>query len=176
MLAGVSQELADLCATSPALAELRPLPVADPEPLHIFLIWLYRFPIKTTDQKGLVQGWKFGAKFKIASFQNDVMRRLVGLLRSDSVRAIAVLDAYNESEPAVRCDLHRKAFVAQIFYDVASFSGSLGRMLTVEEYTASGLSDNAEYKDDIANAVSSGADFLDLEAGGPDIEDLLIKQ
>lgn len=156
LLASVSPTLARHCASGhPALTNL--------ESLQTFIAWLFHTPIATQNQKVLAQAWKFGSRFKIPAFQNEIMRHLIQCLHDKRIDLAAVSEAYKGHDSLVPCDLLRKAFVAQICYDNSDLR--LGGVWGANDFKASGLSSNDDFREDMASATCVGLDCLDPDVG-----------
>ena len=180
ILASVSKELAD---------DLRPdhegvcrLYTTTYEALRIFIGWILRYPIQSKSQELLAQSWRFGARYHIPAYQNEVMRQLVGLLQAEPVDVFAVRDAYVytcDFEPQIadiivkRDQLLRKAFVTQL-----ARNSRLEHPWESEEeaYMKSGLHMNHDFHKDFFHAVCFGSSEDGLKGPGARIDELLVEE
>ncbi|GAB7328686.1 hypothetical protein MBLNU13_g00608t2 [Cladosporium sp. NU13] len=152
------------------------------EALRIFVGWLLRNPIQSKSQELLAQSWRFGARYYIPAYQNEVMRQLVGVLEAEPVDVFAVRDAYVytcDFEPRIadiivkRDRLLRKAFVTQL----ASNSRLEHPWESEEEaYMNSGLHMNHDFHKDFFHAVCFGSSEDGFKGPGARIEELLVEE
>ena len=152
------------------------------EALRIFIGWLLRYPIQSKSQELLAQSWRFGARYHIPTYQNEVMRQLVDLLHVQPVDVFAVRDAYVytcDFEPRIadiivkRDQLLRKAFVTQL-----ALNSRLEHPWESEEeaYIKSGLDMNHNFHKDFFHAVCFGSSEDGLKGPGARIEELLVEE
>ena len=180
ILASVSKDLAD---------DLRPdrdgicrFNTTTYEALHIFIGRLLRYPIQSKSQELLAQSWRFGARYHIPAYQNEVMKRLVEILHSEPVDVFAVRDAYVytcDFEPRIadiivkRDQLLRKAFVTQL-----ASNSRLEHPWEGEEdaYVESGLEKNHDFHKDFFHAVCFGSSKYGSKGAGARFEELLVEE
>jgi hypothetical protein len=92
--------------------------------LELFFGWLLSRRVEGGTQLFLARAWKFGARYSIAPFQNEVMRCLVDILHSNPVDPCAAREAcYDLSNYPRRTNndgeklkVLRQAFAVQIAY------------------------------------------------------------
>lgn len=158
LLATVSQELVAHCTSGfrafPGIVSLR-----------LFLGWLFGITVNIRDQKAMVQAWIFGARFKIPIFQNAVMRQLVNTLHEEDPDEAAISEAYTHPDSHTHGDLVRKAFIAQLCYELRCTGGSLEN-LWINNAVAKSLCENTQFSQDLASAVCFGTDVVDYDEGG----------
>lgn len=180
ILASVSKELAD--DLKPDHEGICRLCTTTYDALRIFIAWLLRYPIESKSQELLAQSWRFGARYHIPAYQNEVMRRLVGVLHSEPVDVFAVRDAYVytcDFEPRIagiiikRDRLLRKAFVTQL-----ASNSRLGHPWESEEeaYVSSGLDLNHDFHKDFFHAVCLASSEDGPMESGAQIEGLLVEE
>jgi hypothetical protein len=180
ILASVSKELAeDLQPDRKGICRLN---TTTYKALRIFIGWLLRYPIQSKSQELLAQSWRFGARYHIPAYQNEVMRQLVEVLHSEPVDFFAVRDAYVytcDFEPRIadiivkRDQLLRRAFVTQL----ASNSRLEHPWESEEEaYAESGLEKNQDFHKDFFHAVCFSSAKDGLKGAGARIEELLVEQ
>jgi hypothetical protein len=180
ILANVSKDLAD--DLQPDREGICRLYTTTYEALRIFIGWLLQYPIQSKSQELLAQSWRFGARYHIPAYQNEVMRQLVGVLHSEPVDVFAVRGAYVytcdfESQIAdiivKRDKLLRKAFVAQL----ASNSRLEHPWASEEEaYAESGFERNQDFHKDFFHAVCFGSSKDGSKGDGARIEELLVDE
>ena len=180
ILASVSKELAD--DLQPDKEGICRLCTTTYEALRIFIGWLLRYPIQSKSQELLAQSWRFGARYHIPAYQNEVMRQLVGVLRSQPVDVLAVRDAYVytcDFEPQIadiivkRDQLLRKAFVTQLASNSRVEYPWEGEQ---ETYIKSGLHMNHDFHKNFSHAVCFGPYKHNSKRSGVRIEDLLVDE
>jgi hypothetical protein len=180
ILASVSKELAD--DLQPDRKGICRLNTTTYEALRIFIGWLLRYPIQSKSQELLAQSWRFGARYHIPAYQNEVMRQLVEVLHSEPVDVFAVRDAYVytcDFEPRIadiivkRDQLLRKAFVTQL-----ASNSRLEHLWQSEEeaYAGSGLERNQDFHKDFFHAVCFGSAKDGSKGAGARIEELLVDE
>lgn len=141
--------------------------------LENFFSWLFSRKIEGGTQLSLVQAWRFGARYSIASYQNDVMRCLVDILHSNPVDPGAVREAYwtmtctppqkIQSEELLK--MLRQAFVVQVAYQASKRSE---HKLEKDTYARSILHTVAEFQEDLTYAVCIG--FYDEDPDMPGVQ------
>lgn len=152
------------------------------EALRIFLRWLLRCPIQCRSQDLLAQSWRFGARYHIPAYQNEVMRRLFEVLHNEQVDITAVRAAYVRTcdlEPRAasiitkRDQLLRKAFVTQL-----ASNSRFGHPWESDEetYIRSGLDLNHDFHKDLTHAVCLGSSNSGSKGTGVRIEELLVEE
>lgn len=158
-MATVSKTLADHCGK-----KHNDLDVCD-GPFRIFLGWLLQRTINVTDydQEDITLAWIFGSEWGIPAFQDAVMRKLVPLIRGNSLSLDAVAVAYND-------DYHegtplQRAFAAQLAIDIHT---EICAVWDREYFGHEGLAENAAFLMDLVEALSSlasrhGSDELTLD-------------
>lgn len=180
ILASVSHELAnDLQPDHEGICRLC---TTTYDALRIFIGWLLRTPIQSKSQELLAQSWRFGARYHIPAYQNEVMRQLVGLLQAGPVDVFAVRDAYVytcDFEPRIadiivkRDQLLRRALVTQL----ASNSRFEHPWESEEEaYMKSGLHMNHDFHKDFFHAVCFGSSRDGSKGPGARIEEFLVDE
>ena len=180
ILASVSKELAD--DLQPDQQGICRLCTTTYEALRIFIGWLLRYPIQSKSQELLAQWWRFGARYHIPAYQNEVMKRLVEILHSEPVDVFAVRDAYVytcDFEPRIadiivkRDQLLRKAFVTQL-----ASNSRLEHPWEGEEdaYVESGLEKNHDFHKDFFHAVCFGSSKYGSKGAGARFEELLVEE
>lgn len=180
ILASVSKELAD--DLQPDREGICRLYTTTYDALRIFIGWVLRYPIQSKSQELLAQSWRFGARYHIPAYQNEVMRQLVDVLQTEPVDVFAVRDAYVytcDFEPRIagiivkRDQLLRKAFVTQL----ASNSRLEHPWESEEEaYAESGLERNHDFHKDFFHAVCFGSSKDGSNGAGARIEELLVDE
>ena len=180
ILASVSKELAD--DLQPDHEGICRLCTTTYDALRIFIGWLLRYPIQSKSQELLAQSWRFGARYHIPAYQNEVMRQLVGVLHSEPVDVFAVRDAYVytcDFEPLIagiivkRDRLLRKAFVTQL-----ASNSRLEHPWEGEEeaYIRCGLDMIHDFHKDFFHAVCFGPSKDGHKGPGARIEELLVEE
>jgi hypothetical protein len=178
LLASVSEALVHGLRTS---AGITYVDRAIYEDLETLFGWLLSRRIEGGPQLSLVRAWSFGARYSIASFQNDVMRRLVEVLHSNPVDTFAVRHAYytlsglSPSQTSRAREVFRllqRAFVVQIVYQSSrrtEFPADKDR------FEGSGLQRLAEFQEDLAYAVCVGYYDEDPDMPGVQLDKHLIE-
>lgn len=180
ILASVSKELAnDLRPDREGICRFN---TTTYEALRIFIGWLLRCPIQSKSQELLAQSWRFGARYHIPAYQNEVMRQLVDVLHAEPVDVFAVRDAYVytcDFEPRIadmivkRDQLLRKAFVTQLASNSRLEHPWEGEE---EDYSKSGLDMNHDFHKDFFHAVCFGPSKAGSKGAGARIEELLVEE
>lgn len=141
--------------------------------LEIFLGWMLSRRVEGGAQITLVTAWKFGARYSIAPFQNEVMRRLLDILHSSPVDPSAVREAYYsmicfpphtiDTKEALK--LLRQAFVVQIAYQA---SNCAKHTLDKDKLAESKLQRVSDFQEDLTHAVCIG--FYDEDPDMPGVQ------
>jgi hypothetical protein len=128
MLFSVSERLVSGLHT---VANTTRIAYASHDTLEVLFGWILSRRIEGRTQLSLVKAWKFGARYSIPRFQNDVMRRLVDILNSNPVELDAVREAYYVSPLAAyppQCALNgamlkllREALLIKLVHDATFF-------------------------------------------------------
>jgi hypothetical protein len=181
LLASISKELADeLYPGSDGICRLE---ATTYEALRIFFSWILRFPIRSRSQELLAQSWRFGARYQIPAYQNEVMRCLVDVLHTEPVKMSVVRDAYvytTDMEPRIarrikkREHLLRNAFVTQLASDTRDECYWKDEEC---EYVEIGLAENHDFHKDLCHPVCFGpSGNTSTETAGACIEELLVHE
>lgn len=145
LLAAVSKNLADYCVAHGSLK-------LEYEVLRMFMAWIIDRKVTKGSQKTLVQAWKFGARFKIPSFQNCVMRELVPCLLQQSIKPSVVWEAYSIGK--IFAPL-QEAFVRQLSSNILRDPDNT--IWTHDEFRQSGLEKRGDFGRDLMVAMCVAA-------------------
>lgn len=149
--------------------------------LKTFLGWILSRRVECVTQLSLVRAWIFGARYSIAPFQNNVMRRLVDILRSNPVDPSAVREAYYDMacippQPIQAKEvlkLLRQALVTQIAYQTSKRSE---HTLDKDNFEKSRLMAVAEFQEDLTHVVCIGSYDEDPDIPGVQLDKHLVEE
>lgn len=149
--------------------------------LETFFSWLLSRRVEGGTQMSLVEVWRLGARYSIAPFQNEAMRRLVDILHSNPVDIMAMREAYHfislippqSVQPKEALGLLRQAFVVQIAYQASTRSE---HTLDKDEFAKTRMHTLAEFQEDLTHAVCIGFYDEDPDMPGVQLDKHLIEE
>lgn len=149
--------------------------------LKTFLGWLVSRRVEGGTQMSLVEAWRFGARYSMSAFQNDLMRRLVEILHSSPVDPYAVRVAYYTMQYSVPhtidtrevLKLLRQALVVQIAHQASKRSE---HTIDRNDFGKRKLMTVAEFQEDLSHAVCIGFYDEDPDMPGVQLEKHLVEE